>query len=84
MPNIETVLFDSEKWTAAKAKTWLKKHDYKTSKIVLERNYYHARQKKPTHTKKNYYTVKLYKKVNDNKNNNTKKKDTGIRLVLSE
>lgn len=79
--NIQTVLFSASKWDEKSAKSWLKKHNLNTSKIVLEKNYYHARQQSAPISKKsgmNWYTVKLTKTVG------TKKVDTGIRYVLFE
>ncbi len=65
--SIQSVIFNKDKWTTAKAERWLKEHGYKTSfygkKVDITTNFYRYRQIAP-HKFKKYFIKKL-----DGKNN---------------
>jgi hypothetical protein len=44
---VQSVIFDSEKWTLADAKAWLKDHDFASPKVDETENSYRFRQAEP-------------------------------------
>ena len=60
--NIQSVIFNKNKWTINKAEEWLRTHKYKTSfygkKVDITTNYYRYRQLAP-HKFKKYFTKML-------------------------
>jgi len=66
----QTVLFDAEKWTVAKARKWLKEHNMKSPRVSREGNYLRFRQAPP-----NRFTVGSFRtKTIDRK--------MGVKLVI--
>jgi hypothetical protein len=61
MHKVQSVLFKKTAWTEAKARDWLKKHNYESEgKIHTTTEHLRFRQKDPSEFKKTgYYTVNL-------------------------
>lgn len=55
---VQSLIFAKGLWTKAKAKAWLKKHDYKHNKIDTTENFYRFRQIDPSKfDKKSFRTI---------------------------
>jgi hypothetical protein len=67
--NIQSVLFKRPEWTLAKAKTWLKKHKFKTD-VDEKPNHYRFRQFEPYLFKKYITKPIITKTLNGDKNEN--------------
>lgn len=67
--NIQSVLFKRPEWTLAKAKSWLKKHNYKTD-VDEKPNHYRFRQFEPYLFKKYITKPLITKTLNGDKNEN--------------
>lgn len=66
---VQAVLFNKDKWTSTKARTWLKKHDYKPIKRAhITKNEIRFRITEPKYD--DYRTIKL--------------NNSGIELVLGK
>ena len=54
MPAVKTqsVIFERSKWTLPRAKKWLKKHKYKTTKVDTTAKFFRFRQMNPNQFKK--------------------------------
>lgn len=72
--NIQSVLFKRPEWTLAKAKKWLKKHNYKTD-VDEKPNHYRFRQFEP-HLFENYITKPLITKTLNGE------KDENIQFII--
>jgi len=55
---IQSYLFDREKYTPAKATSWLKRHGLKTPRAHVTADYLHYRQEPPSHFKKSGFRTK--------------------------
>jgi hypothetical protein len=68
---VQTVLFDKERWTVSAAKKWLKDHGYKTPSVDTTSEYHRFRQRAPFQFQKG-----TFRTINFGKN-------TGIKSVIA-
>lgn len=62
---VQSILFDKNKFTEEEAIVWLKKHNYKYQKMDLKKKYYRFRQVSPKVVKADGYTVFRVLKIAD-------------------
>lgn len=61
--SVQSVLFDKSRWSVAKAKEWLKKHDFKYGDVDEKPNVLRFRQIEPSQMTKDHYAIIPFGKV---------------------
>jgi DNA-binding Xre family transcriptional regulator len=70
---VQSVIFSKDKWTTPKAKSWLKKHQYKSPKVDKTEEHLRFRQADPDTVEEDGYTEYRTKPLDD----------SGISLILA-